>query len=129
MAGYTVIPGSAVAELPTRDVSGAGDFLIFELDGHGTILHFSSHSDQAQDPALRTEPGLNVFEDAGVFGEPEEIRSKFRSFLNSSKAMESFSTGRRGESDRLGSKVTFVKTFETGQNNTSPLVMMEIKSK
>ena len=98
---------------------------IFELDGKGTVLHSRAFPGTQIDPAILEEFGFNFFDDVEGFAEMPTIRQRFRSFVSSRKATESFclSSPNSGET-----KILLTKAFQTGMYPPSPLVMMEIRS-
>jgi hypothetical protein len=104
---------------PTTGVCQAG--WIFELDGSGTVLHSRAHPGTEADPAILEAFGFNFFEDVEGMN---TLRQRFRSFVASSKATESFclTTPNAGQT-----RILLTKAFQTGMSPPSPLVMMEIR--
>ena len=98
---------------------------IFELDGRGTVLHSRAFSGIPADPAILEEFGFNFFEDVEGIDDMPQLRQRFRSFVDSRKATESFYLTSCGPGP---TKVLLTKAFQTGMSPPSPLVMMEIRN-
>jgi hypothetical protein len=96
---------------------------VFELDGHGTVLHSRAFSELAGVPAAG-DPGFNFFEDLEGIEDMPQLRQRFRTFVDSRKATESFYLSSRGTAP---TRVLLTKAFRSG-TSPSPLVMMEIRN-
>jgi hypothetical protein len=110
-------------DVETRSASSRSRW-VFELDGHGTVLHSRAFSGIPVDPAILEDLGFNFFEDVEGIDDMPELRQRFRSFVNSRKATESFYIGSCGP---VPTKVLLTRAFQTGMS-PSPLVMMEIRN-
>jgi hypothetical protein len=109
-------------DVETRSASSRSHW-IFELDGHGTVLHSRAFSEMPTDPAIVEGFGFNFFEDVEGVEDMPQLRQRFRSFVDSRKATESFYLSSSGPT-----KVLLTKAFQTGMSPPSPLVMMEIRN-
>jgi hypothetical protein len=108
--------------VPTTGTRQAG--WIFELDSRGTVLHSRAHPGTEVDPAILEAFGFNFFEDVEGIEDMNIIRQRFRTFVASSKATETFSLSapKSGQT-----RILLTKAFQTGMSPPSPLVMMEIR--
>lgn len=97
---------------------------IFELDGHGTVLHSRAFPGTNAKSAAAETSGFNFFEDLEGFDEMPTLKQRFRSFVTGTKATDTFCLSAPGTGE---TKVLFTKAFQTGTLPPSPLVMMEIR--
>ena len=110
-------------EVETMSASSRSPW-IFELDGRGTVLHSRAFAEMAGDPPVANDFGFNFFDDVEGIEDMPQLRQRFRTFVDSRKATESFYLSSRGP---VPTKVLLTKAFQTGTSR-SPLVMMEIRN-
>ena len=110
-------------DVDTRSASSRSRW-IFELDGRGTVLHSRAFAGIPTDTAILEEFGFNFFEDVEGIEDMPQLRQRFRSFIDSRKATESFYLSSCGT---VPTKVLLTKAFQSGMS-PSPLVMMEIRN-
>lgn len=102
-------------------------FGVYEMDAAGTVFYHKAIAGNRADESVPSLIGHNFFDEIGVFQNVKEFQQRFKYFVNNSHPADGFNFDFQLPEKVLGIRVRLVRVRETQDDQTSNLIIVDIR--
>lgn len=115
------------SQTKTVDIFEHSDVGLFEINDEGTVLYFRTATEKPSSEKSVAAVGRNFFYEIAPFENMEELRRRFKGFIQSRASTENFSFNCRIKNENIPAKILLVRIIERSDSVSADSTIVDIR--